>query len=640
MRLAVALAFVTALFATVATGCPSSQDPGGGNDVTPDGGVDEPDAATCDPVATCDTTFRYAGTGTTVEVRGDFAPDGWTVGVPMTRGADGVFTATVPAADQQVIVYKLVVDGNWIADPANTRRSPDGFGASNSVVRVDCDHCPLARKPFDWHDAIMYFVLIDRFANGSTANDAPVNDVEVPGQYQGGDFLGLTDKIEEGYFDDLGINTLWITSPIDNSDRANPGSDGHSYSGYHGYWPADLTKAESKYGTEAELKAMVDAAHAHGINVLVDYVMNHVHSDSPVYAAHRDWFWPNDNGRGGNCVCGGGCSWDTDRTRCWFDNFLPDFNFQNADARRWSVDNAVQWAKRIGIDGFRLDAVKHIETSWLTDLRARIDAEVAFDQPFYMVGETFDGSRDLIKSYVDPHTMLDGQFDFPLRGTVLSTVLRRDGSMADLGGFLATNVGFYGPGSVMSTFLGNHDVPRAIHLAEDSPQFGAWDGGKDRAWTNRPSLPQSAHPFERLAVAYTLMFTLPGIPMIYYGDEWGMPGAGDPDNRRFMQWSNYNANQQALRDRIAALADLRKRHPALRVGTWAQLAVSQDTLTYELTDPGSAEKAIVILNRGDSEQQVTSLPDGVVDAFTLAAVHGPVTVPARSAGIWIQSPGG
>ena len=80
----------------------------------------------------------------------------------------------------------------------------------------------------------------------------------------------------------------------------------------------------------------------------------------------------------------------------------------------------MSWAKRIGIDGFRLDAVKHIETSWLTDLRARVNAEVAWDQHFYMVGETFDGNRDLIKSYVNPDTMLDGQFDFPLRGQVLS----------------------------------------------------------------------------------------------------------------------------------------------------------------------------------------------------------------------------
>ncbi len=324
----------------------------------------------------------------------------------------------IPAADQQVVVYKLVVDGNWIADPDNARKSPDGYGAFNSVLRADCDKCP-ARPAIDWHDAIMYFVMIDRFADGDSSNNAPVPGVEQPGQYQGGDFVGLKQKIDAGYFNDLGINTLWITSPLDNADNANPGSDGHSYSGYHGYWPKDLTQPESKYGTEAELKAMVDAAHEHHLQVLIDYVMNHVHSASPIYAQHPEWFWPNDNGFGGNCVCGGGCDWGNDRLKCWFDPFLPDFNFTNPDARKWSVDNAVAWAKRIGIDGFRLDAVKHIETSWLTDVRARLDAEVAFDQHFYMVGETFDGDRGLIKSYVDKKTMLDGQFDFPERGQIL-----------------------------------------------------------------------------------------------------------------------------------------------------------------------------------------------------------------------------
>jgi glycosidase len=608
-------------------GCPSSQHPGSGDD-TPgdDAGVDG--GTTCEAKPTCSVTITYRGTGTNVELRGDFAANGWTTGIAMTKGTDGSFAATVPANDQQVVVYKLVVDGTWIADPENPRKSPDGFGAFNSVSRVDCDHCP-PRPAFDWRDAVMYFVMVDRFNNGDPSNDAPVTGVESPGNYLGGDFVGLTQKIDEGYFESLGVNTLWITSPLDNADNANPGSDGHAYSGYHGYWPRDLTAAESKLGTEAELVKLVDTAHAHGIQVLIDYVMNHVHADSPTYAAHRDWFWPNDNGAGGNCVCGQGCNWDNDRLRCWFDAFLPDFNFQNSDARRFSVENAVSWAKRIGIDGFRLDAVKHIETSWLTDVRSRIQAEVAWDQRFYMVGETFDGSRDLIRSYVNPDTMLDGQFDFPLRGQILSNILRRDGQMGDLAGFLQSNDGFYGTGSVMSTFLGNHDVPRAIELAEDSPLFGAWDGGKDRAWVNRPSQPTSRNPYERLTVAYTLLLSLPGIPMLYYGDEVGMAGAGDPDNRRFMQWSSYTANQTFLRDRIAGLAKARAAHASLRRGTRTQLGVSADALVYKMTAPG--DTVFVALNRGDAPQPAINLPAGdYKDLVTGEAVHAPAVIPART----------
>jgi len=614
------------VLAVVLAGCPSAHNPGGGDDAAAvDAGSDGGTA--CEVKPTCSVTINYSGPGTNVSLRGDFAPDGWTTGIAMTRTATG-FEATLPVLDQQILVYKLVVDGNWIADPENPRRSPDGFGAFNSVQRVDCDQCP-ARAPIDWRDAVMYFVMIDRFANGDPANDAPVSGVEAPGNYLGGDFAGVTKKIEEGYFTDLGINTLWITSPIDNADNANPGSDGHAYSGYHGYWPKDLERAESKLGSEAELKALVDTAHAHGIQVLIDYVMNHVHSASPIYAQHPEWFWPNDNGFGGNCVCGQGCSWDSERLRCWFDPFLPDFDFRIGDARRWSVENALAWAKRLGVDGFRLDAVKHLETTWLTDVRARINAEVAWDQRFYMVGETFDGSRDLIKSYVNRDTMLDGQFDFPLRGNILSTILRRDGSMTDLAGFLSTNDAFYGDGSVMSTFIGNHDVPRAVHIAEDSPLFGAWDGGKDRAWNNRPNLPASKAPFERLAVAYTLLWTSPGIPMLYYGDEFGMAGAGDPDNRRFMQWDNHTANQTFLRDQLAALSKARALHVALRRGTRAQLGVTADVYVYKMTAPG--DTVYVALNRSDAAQPAVNLPAGdYTDALTGMPVSAPLMIPPRS----------
>jgi glycosidase len=612
----------------ILAGCPGSQDPGLTNGDAGMNGSDDAGMNACPAVPTCSTTIRYKGTGTSVSLRGDFAADGWTTGVAMTKNGD-TWEATIPVRDNQVIVYKLVVDGNWISDPDNARKSPDGFGGSNSVVRADCDQCP-ARPAIDWRDAVMYFVMIDRFADGDPANNAPVSGVEQPGQYQGGDFVGLTKKIEEGYFTDLGINTLWITSPFDNADNANPGSDGHTYSGYHGYWPKDLDKSESKLGSEAELKAMIDAAHARGIQVLVDYVMNHVHSHSAVYAQHPDWFWPNTNGNGGNCVCGSGCDWNADRLKCWFDPFLPDFDFRNADARKWSVDNAVAWAKRLGIDGYRLDAVKHLETSWLTDVRARLDAEVAFDQTFYMVGETFDGDRGIIKEYVDPKTMLDGQFDFPLRGQVLASILRRDGSMNDLASFMSSNDAYYGQGAVMSTFLGNHDVPRTIHLALDTPMFGAWDGGKWAAWSGQPSLPTGKSPFERLVVAYTLLFTIPGIPMLYYGDEFGMAGAGDPDNRRFMQWSGHSGNQTWLRDRLAALSKLRAAHPATRRGTRQTIGVSTDVFVYKMTTAG--DSVFVALNRSDSPQPAVNLPaGGYVDLISGMPISAPLTLQARSA---------
>jgi glycosidase len=615
-------------------GCPAAQDGPGDDDVgdddapPTDAGV--PDAyPTCEnPMPTCTLTIGYDGAGTDVELHGDFADDGWTAGVSMARNGDR-WEVTLDVADEQVIVYKFVVDGAWIPDPANPRTSPDGYGGQNSVVRAECDQCP-EPPAIDWRDSILYFVMIDRFANGEAGNDDPLG-LEDAADYQGGDMVGLIERIESGYFADLGVNTLWITSPFDNADGSGIGTDAHLYSGYHGYWPKDLDAVEARAGTEADLERLVEVAHQHGLKIIVDYVMNHVHSESPVYVEHQDWFWPNTNGSGGNCVCGGGCSWDdsTQRKRCWFTDYLPDFDFNNGDARRWSVQNAIAWAKRVGLDGFRLDAVKHIEDSWLLDLRGRLSGEVEEEQRFYLVGETYTGDRDLIKYYVQPDTMLDGQFDFPLRANVLATILRRSGSMNDLVAFLDSNAAFYGAGSVMSTFIGNHDVPRVIHIAEDTPQFGDWDGGRDRAWTNRPSLPGSPNPFERVAVAYTLLMTTPGIPLIYYGDEIGMPGAGDPDNRRFMQWDGYSDDQVWLRDRIAGLAKARAAHASLRRGTRQSLGSSNDVYTYAMT--GEGDQVYVVLNRGDDAEPATGLPAGSYrDLVTGETVSAPMQVPPRT----------
>jgi glycosidase len=637
MRTAVVLASVVAL-SWLSAGCPSTQHPGdddGGDDTATDGGV--PDAfPSCDnPTPTCTTTLTYTGNATTVELHGDFAPDGWTAGRAMTRVGDH-WEVTLDASDEQVVVYKFVIDGVWMADPANPRTSPDGYGGANSVIRVDCDGCAHP-PPIDWRDAILYFVMLDRFADGDPSNDDPLG-LETPADYQGGDLAGLTQKIEDGYFAELGVNTLWITSPLDNADGAGAGTDGHDYSGYHGYWPRDLDQVEERVGDEADLKNMIEVAHQHGLKVIVDYVMNHVHTESPVYTAHQDWFWPNDNGSGGNCVCGAGCSWDDpyQRKRCWFTDYLPDFDFNNGDARRWSVENTLSWAKRVGADGYRLDAVKHIEDSWITEVRGRLRGEVEDDQTFYLVGETYTGDRDLIKYYVNPTTMLDGQFDFPLRAQILGTILRRAGSMTDLIGFLDSNATFYGPGAVMSTFLGNHDVPRTIHIAEDAPLWGDWDGGRERAWTNRPQLPTSPNPFERVSVAYTLLMTTPGVPLSSYGDEIGMPGAGDPDNRRFMQWDGWTSNQSWLHDRIAGLVKARRDHAALRRGTRQTLGSSGDVYTYSMS--GDGDTVFVVLNRGDDAESAVGLPAGeytdLVDGTTVTA---PLSVPARTGLVLTQN---
>jgi glycosidase len=606
----------------------------------------DPAPAACDSsVRRCNHKFLYPlGTEKAVDLMGDFAADGWTKGVPMT--ADGSFwKAYVQLPWGGDVQYKFrVTDANnqvsWKLDPNNplTIGTPP---TDNSLLKnVTCGWWACQQfGTFDWRDAVLYFVFVDRFLDGNPANNgAPIAGVQQPAAYQGGDWAGVLQKIQDGYFNDLGVNALWLTVPMNNPDASGMGTDAHLHSAYHGYWPSDLDKTEERFGTLAELKAVVDAAHAKKIRVILDYAMNHVHISSPAYTQHPGWFWPLDYSSK-HCVCGEGCSWDDsyEAKRCWFRDYLPDFNFTVPEARAFSVDNAVKWVQDTGVDGFRLDAVKHIEDAWITDLRAKIKAEVESKtkERFYMVGETYTGKRDLIKYYVNPSTMLDGQFDFPLRMSLAAAVLMRKGSMQDLDGFLGSNDTYYGSG-IMSTFIGNHDIPRSIHLAQDAPLWNdEWTDGKNLSWTAPPGLPAGTSAFERLANAFTILFTMRGVPLVYYGDEVGMPGAGDPDNRRMMQWSGYSAGQSALFAHVKKLGAIRAAHSALRRGTRTTVSVTADTYAYKMAD--SSDTVYVLVNRGDAQQSIGGLPSGSFeDQLTKAPVAGPsVPVPARSSMILV-----
>jgi glycosidase len=227
--------------------------------------------------------------------------------------------------------------------------------------------------------------------------------------------------------------------------------------------------------------------------------------------------------------------------------------------------------------------------------------------------------------------MADGQFDFPLRALLISNVLMRQGGMQDVANFMDSNTGFYGS-SVMSTFLGNHDVPRSIHFAQDAPLWGnAWDPGKDRSWQNQPGVVGEDSAYERIATAMAILMTNRGAPLIYYGDEIGLPGGGDPDNRRFMQWSGYTAAQSTLLDRVQKLGTARAAHSALRRGDRTTISVDQDTWTYRMVD--GQDVVYVAINRGDTAHTIGNLPAKTFsEVLTGQSVSGPtITVPPRSA---------
>ncbi len=530
----------------------------------------------------------------------------------------------------------------------------DGFCEAGENFSNCPDDCPMTGEcgdpnEFLWEDAVMYFVLVDRFFD-SDGQRQEVPGVDWAAQFQGGDWNGVTAKLS--YLADLGVNTLWLSAPYKNRDlpgaAIDPGSDSHLYSAYHGYWPSPANidysdpnnpqptpTVESRLGTAADLHTLVDSAHAENMFVLFDYVMNHVDDQSGLYAAHQDWFYREN----GNPVLCSPNYWNDPYygTRCAFTPYLPAFDYYQSWVRQWSVADALWWAQAYGIDGYRLDAIKHVPMEWLTELRTALNAR--FSSPaggrFYLVGETYDyDNRQVLKNFVDPATKLDGQFDFPLRKRICDAIFKRSMSLDDLFNFWNENDNFYGPGSLMSTWIGNHDIPRAIHFASgqiDDCYQGSWVGN---SWNPGAfQQPGDAAPYERLALAFGLLLTNRGVPLIYYGDEIGMAGGGDPDNRRMMMWDGLNAHQTQLRETVRRLLQIRRENIALRRGRRVTVTGGWDTFAYKLTGCGESEDVYVLANRSDNAASVSGLPAGTWRELLTGGTQtggSPVEIPARS----------
>ena len=631
-------------------------DPGNGGPGDNYGSGTPPTPFVCpDELKRCSQDFTYPFNGeSSVELRGDYrGPDSWVNGDPMThQGSSWKVTVNVPL--NTAVQYKFLLNGTtWTFDPKQPTTVDQNNNTNNLLSSVTCNPviCELPPQTpqgvYDWRDAVIYFVFVDRFFDGDPTNNGSVtNGVQFPAQYQGGDWKGVTAKINAGYFTDLGANVLWLTVPVKNADNfagKGTGNDSHLYSSYHGYWPYDTSQPETRFGSLQDLKDLVTAAHGKNLKVIFDYAMVHIQKDSPTYQNNQNWFWPN-SFNNGDCICGQNCSWDAQGDRCWFTDYLPHWNYTVPAARDYSVNAAVQWVKDTGVDGFRLDAIKHVDVSWLTQLRTQIQSQIIANekpqQRFYMVGETYDFfNTAFIKSFVDPKTKLDGQFDFPLRRVVVESMLLKYQGMDKLASFLSANDYAYGGNAIMSTFIGNHDLPRVIHLAQEPPLWtGQGDDGKNLAWQNQPGLPSDQKSFDKLANAFAVLLMNHGAPLIYYGDEYGMAGAGDPDNRRMMQWSGYSAGQQYVHDRIKTLNAVRAAHPAIRRGARTTITSNADVWFFETKTVAPSDDVYVAINRGDSDANVSGLPNAALtELVTNQGTTGPgATIPARQTRVWTK----
>jgi len=516
-------------------------------------------------------------------------------------------------------------------------------------------------EAFDWRDTPLYMVMTDRFVNGDPSNDPdPTPGADPSADFHGGDLAGVAQAIEAGVFDKLGVRALWLSPWVKNPVGSHIGSDGvHGVTAYHGYWPAAPREVDPRLGGEAALEAVIKAAHAHGIRVLMDFVVNHVYETHPYFVEHPDWF-------NTGCLCGtDGCDWTTHRLDCLFATYMPDVNWFVPAAAEQMVADAVWWLERFELDGLRVDAVKHVPDLAIADLSTRVhEVFETGGVEHFLLGETAMGwgGHDVANSLTDYQTisryigpyLLNGQFDFVLYHAVANNTWawdEFDGGLTHPDYWLQQSLAHYPAEAIMTPYIGSHDTPRFLAQATYRGQDAAHPKNEtaNHQYDDLPLPPTDSEPYLRMQVALTWLLTIPGLPLVYYGDEYGQQGGHDPDNRRMWKPEDELTLDEATQlQLVRTVGKAREASPALRRGGYVSLKGTVPFLAYARV--AGDEVAVVALNHSD--QPVTEtvaippavpLGDGVVltNALalteTLTASDGAliITLPPRSAGVYL-----
>jgi alpha-amylase len=489
-----------------------------------------------------------------------------------------------------------------------------------------------------WNGATIYFLLTDRFANGDPDNDLALGrrrDGAVLRSFEGGDLKGLTERLDAGYFDSLGVTALWLTPFVEQIHGSVDEGTGRTY-GFHGYWTRDWTAVDPALGTEDDLRALVDAAHRRGIRVLMDAVINHTGPVTP-----QDPQWPADWVR-----TGPKCRYQSYATTvdCTLVDNLPDVRTESdqpvelppflvdqwrsegrldreiaeldAFFRRTGYPRApryylikwlTDWVRELGIDGYRVDTAKHFGEAVSAELRR--EAEAAFtdwktahaakvldDRPFFMMGEVY--------GYALAHGRA---FDFGDR-----------------------SVDFYSHGyDALINFAFKEDARAPLDELFTRYAASLREGDlKGQVVVNYVSSHDDGGPYDRERTdplgAGTRLLLAPGAAQIYYGDEVARPlvvaGAdGDANLRSPMDWTEIGrameggagaqsagtvSTTREVLEHWRKLGRFRRAHPAIGAGTHHRIQTEPYVFARSLSDGGRDDRVVVALDQPEGEKVV------------------------------------
>ena len=485
----------------------------------------------------------------------------------------------------------------------------DGKNLNDLLIPLENGKVVTTAAQLTRHDdqaQVLYSLMIDRFQNGNKKNDWKMNSPEVLDivDYQGGDIAGITQKIKEGFFNDLGITTIWISpitqNPMDawgyysfkNGNKYDNTKTYTKFSGYHGYWPIYATVVEKRFTTEEELHEMLKVAHEHGLNVILDYVANHMHINSPTLQEHPDWHTDSilPDGRRNFEL------WDEARLTTWFDVHIPTLDLERPEVCSPMTDSALVWLEKFDFDGFRHDACKHIPLNYWRELGAKMKQRYP-NRHIWMIGETY-GDTKLIGSYVKSG-MLNSQFDFNIYHTAIDVFGKPNQSLKSINKTILESLHAYGAHHTMGNISGNHDKCRFISLAGGAVSWNEND--KAAGWERKIGVTadgDAAHEeaaYKAAMLLEVLNLTIPGVPCIYQGDEYAEAGANDPDNRHMMKFDGLSERQQQFRNEVQALVKMRRNSLPLIYGEYIPVTVTDNLLVFDRTYMGQTVRVTIDL---------------------------------------------